>query len=135
MSDDGYGPDRHNENSDGVGAQLEVDGGTITVDEVLECLVDSRRRVILYYLQDNPVADLDELSTHILAREDEIQPTNIPPDRQQQVQAQLVHRHLPKLASARLIEFDQRSRTVRYRHPPQLLDTILRFLARLEREE
>lgn len=135
MSDDDCSEDSDDEIPDQIGNQVEVDGGITTIDEILECLSDSRRRIILYYLQDNEIVELEELSKQILAREEGILPNNVPEDHYQSIQAQLVHRHLPKLATAQLIEYDQRSQTIRYRHPPRVLESALRFLAKLERKE
>lgn len=111
---------------------LESDGGRVPVDELLECLANSRRRMILYHLQDEEIADLEDLSQQVIAQEEEMSPEEVPAEEAQTVQTQLIHRHLPKLQGARVIEFDQRSQTVRYSDPPRILDATLQVLAKFE---
>lgn len=137
MSDDSSGENEDNWVSDRTQAdkiEIEGDGGITSLDEVLDCLTSSKRRILLYYLQDNDIADVDELVDQVAAREEDVSPEEVTADHRQRVETQLVHTHLPKLADAQFIEYDRRSSTVRYTEPPSLLRTILRLLARVEGE-
>ena len=121
-----------NSRREGGGGEIERGGGITSIDEVLECLTSSRRRSILYHMQDNEVEDIDELATQVAAWEDAVAPEKVTADNRKRVETQLVHTHLPKLADAQFVEYDRRSDTVRYREPPRLLYTVLQLLARLE---
>lgn len=116
---------------EGVG----TDGGVIALGEVLDCLTSSRRRHILYYLQEHEVVDVDELATQIASREGDIPPQEVTSDHHERIATSLVHTHLPKLADTELIEYDRRSNAIRYANSPSILDKILQLLAQLENEQ
>lgn len=103
-----------------------------TVDDVLNCLANSRRRFVLYTLEQQDVVELDELAAEVAAREAATSPAEVSGDHRERVATQLVHTHLPKLAQAQFVEYDPRSQVIRYRDPPRLLQTLVRLLARLE---
>lgn len=115
------------------GGPVEGDGGRTTLDAIFGCLHHSRRRFILYYLQDNEKATVDELARQIAAREAAIPPAEVDADQQKRVATSLVHAHLPKLADEVFIEYDQRSNEIRYTEPPALLEEVFRLLARFEK--
>ncbi|WP_449271835.1 DUF7344 domain-containing protein [Haloterrigena turkmenica] len=48
------------------------------------------------------------------------------------MQTSLAHSDLPKLAENGLVEFDRRSKAVRYSRPPDLLDKMLRLCANFD---
>ncbi|WP_433632012.1 DUF7344 domain-containing protein [Halomicrococcus sp. NG-SE-24] len=81
-----------------------------SLDTVFELLADAQRRAVLQYFttQDTDVAELTELAAHVHG---EINKDSS----QQRVQLTLCQIHLPKLAEHGVIEYDQRSQTVRYR--------------------
>lgn len=111
-----------------------TNGGITTLGQVLESLAHPTRRFILYYLQAHEMATVDELVHEVAAWEMELPPDEVPADHRERVATKLTHTHLPKLADSLFIEYDSRSRTVRYSDPPVLLDTVLGLLAHLEEE-
>lgn len=114
--------------------ELETNGGSATLREVLEALADPRRRLVLYYLRDEGTATVDELARQIAAREADAPPEDVPEDRRKRLATELTHTHLPALADSLIVEYDRRSSTVSYSHPPGLLEEVLGLLARLDRE-
>lgn len=123
---------RHAERPRGDG--VETDGGKPRLDAVLKCLTHRRRRFILYYLQDHEIVTVDDLATAIAASETERPLGEVAVDRRQAIASELVHRHLPKLRDAMLVEYDDRSKTIRYSEPNTLLEQLLQLLAKLEHE-
>lgn len=117
------------------GGRRKSDGETPSLREIFECLTSLQRRLTLYYLQDHESAEVDELATHIAAQEAGCPPEEVPSDRCNQIKTHLVHTHLPKLADAHCIEYDHRSKTIRYRQPPTRLEKVLRLLSELEEQE
>lgn len=113
---------------------VKANGGVHSLGEIFGCLTSSRRRIILYYLQENEIVDVDELVTQIAIKEAKIPSGEVSTDQRERIKAQLVHTHLPKLADTQCIEYDRRSGTVRYTQPPALLDKALRLLSHLEEE-
>lgn len=92
-------------------------------DELLTILSEAKRRAILTYLRDvdDGVATVQELSNGIDKQEhggSKVTPV------------ELVHSDLPRLEEAGVIEFDQRSRTVRYQGSTEL-EQLLQFVADL----
>ena len=111
---------------------IRPDGGKTTLNDVMGVLANPRRRAVFYYLQEHEVASVAELAHH-LAEQTAEGPTQGVEDYQvEQITLSLLHNTLPKLADSQFIEYDPTSRTVRYTQPPELLDTVLRFLARFE---
>lgn len=131
---DGDGMNRADRRETASEARVATNGGTTPLDVILNSLGQPRRRFILYYLQDHEIATVEELSRQIVAHEQNVTPDVVADADRDRIASQLIHSHLPNLADATFIEYDPRSRTVRYREPPALLDTILRLLARLERD-
>lgn len=128
--DDPDGGDRVTFQRDG-GKRKANDGGP-SLGEVFECLTSYQRRLILYYLQDHEIADIDELAMHIATQGATASTEEVSSDHCDRIKTQLVHTHLPKLAAIRCIEYDPRSGTIRYTQPPALLERALRLLSRLE---
>lgn len=85
---------------------------TPEIDLLFEVLADRQRRLVLGYLEttSDGVAEYAELVEHVVAETQ----TEATDDARERVAANLHHRHLPKLADADLIDYDQRSETVRY---------------------
>ena len=82
-------------------------------DRLFEVLANERRRRIILYLdrKDGEVASTLELIDYVMVHEAE----SIDDLASDEVTIALYHRHLPRLEEAGLIEYDARSRTVRYR--------------------
>ncbi|WP_227376312.1 DUF7344 domain-containing protein [Haladaptatus halobius] len=82
----------------------------IPVDALLKVLADPCRRAVLSYLRtkNTDVATLDELAENVQKHVEAV-------TSRQHARIVLVHQHLPALADHRLIEYDPRSQTIRYR--------------------
>lgn len=102
------------------------------VDEILSALSTKSRRYILYYLQEAETATLDDLTRQLVAWETNQPPADVAEGAIERKRVQVYHHHLPKLAESHLIEFDERSGAVRYKHPPTLLEQFLSWCAKLE---
>ena len=79
------------------------------VDDLLDTLSHHIRREIIQYFETHAEADTasrEELVEHLLARTPETTRTD--------VEIQLTHKHLPKLAERGWIEYDPRSKQIRY---------------------
>ena len=84
-------------------------------DELFRALADDFRRLVLRHLVTAPddVAAVDDLVDAIVTR------TDLPVDRDR-VAVALHHGALPHLDEAGLVEYDARSRNVRYRETPRV---------------
>ncbi|QLD90315.1 hypothetical protein HWV07_15235 [Natronomonas salina] len=89
-------------------------------DELLTILSEAKRRAILTHLQDadDGVATVQELANEIDLQKDG--DSGVTP-------VELVHSDLPRLEDAGVVEFDQRSRTVRYQGSTEL-ERLLQFV-------
>jgi hypothetical protein len=91
----------------------------IPLGSLFNVLADPHRRYSMYHLatMDGETVALSELiaalSEHIAT----------PPE---QLETDLRHIHLPKLADHNLIEYDERSETIRY-HDGERVETVLEF--------
>lgn len=108
------------------------DGGTVSIDDVLRVLADPRSRAICYYLQEHEVATVEELAEHIAAQEVNQRGQVEERTQVERIKLDLLHNTLPKIRDSHFIEYDARSQTVRYSQPPELLEAVLRFLARID---
>lgn len=107
----------------------------LSIDAMLELLGHPYRRGLVQYFVDgsDDVSTVDEVTTYLVARERDR--TSDPPDREQ-VRTALFHVHLPELASAGVVEYDSRSREIRYRGHDRLeslLETIREWIRRHRR--
>lgn len=99
------------------------------VDAVFDLLSNHRRRHALSYLAGRDEAvTLDELARELARREGTVHEAAC-----QQVMTALHHTHLPKLADAGFLEYDERSRTVVPADQPPLLETCLTSATKWER--
>lgn len=95
----------------------------LSLDKVFELLANPRRRLILSYLSETAAdaVDFADLIAEVVARETD---SETDAERYEAVAIELRHTHLPKLADAGLVDYDERSRTIRfYGHP--LLEAYL----------
>jgi len=88
-----------------------------TLDAAHRCLANERRRTVIDYLRadDDGTASLDDLIDHVIDQE-----TNSPAPNRERVAIDLYHVSLPMLADYGVIDFDERTETVRYRPSPDL---------------
>ena len=103
------------------------------IDDLLVTLSDPRRRHVLYYLRHHDTANIEELAdvlTGWLTVEDDVVAT---PKRRQDVRLGLYHSHLPALADADLVSYDQSSGEVSLEPLPDYVDALLAETLRAER--
>lgn len=91
----------------------------LSQEEMLELLSDHHRRILLDYLakEADPTVALGDTVTYVatqLAEDTDSRP------HEDDVEASLLHRHIPRLADSGLVEFDDRSETIRYYENEQL---------------
>lgn len=100
-----------------------------SLDQLFTVLANERRRRLLTYLheKDGEVTSLDTLIDYLVVQEADSTEDLETDD----VTISLYHKHLPRLADAGLIEYDLRSRTIRYREQP-LIEKYLHTTARIE---
>lgn len=110
------------------------DSGITSLDEIFECLRHPKRRFVLYHLRECEVLTVDELARQVAAWEGEVPPEEVEPDTRKRAATNLIHIHLPKLSDTMFIEYDQRSKTLRYTEPPELLDEVLNLIGQFEDE-
>ncbi|WP_312907039.1 DUF7344 domain-containing protein [Natronosalvus caseinilyticus] len=100
---------------------------TISTDTAIHIVANQRRRSVLTQLIENERNDvgLDVLAKHL-------SPENPPPDSVETANSErllldLYHNHLPKLEDAGLVEYDDRTETVRY-HPNERVEKLHQFV-------
>lgn len=127
MNDNGNG----GEDADTDATEPALQDIPLSLDAMLDILANRPRRDLLTFLQEQPEesAAFEEVTNYILtqmSRELGKQPNH------DDVQVELQHHHLPKLADAGVIEYDIRSQTIRYRENEpleELHDRIKEFQA------
>lgn len=108
-----------------VGSNGEEVGGDIdqwddrTLNRTFDLLRDQQRRYVLKKLETmtDDVASVEDLVTYLLANDPDA-------DGADRVTTALLHRTLPRLMDAGVVDFDARSDTVRY-HGSELADGFL----------
>lgn len=120
-----------------VGLSMVTNTQTISTEKVLQLIADPRRRTILRHLRDTGgiAVSVDELSNALAAKRTDLSPKDVTSTtslRQSAddagAKAELHHDHLPRLADAGVIEYDQHDGVVRY-HPHERLETLLQFVS------
>lgn len=87
------------------------------VDMMFEVLANQTRRGICQYFltNDTPSAEIDDLASYLTGHD----LIDVDADCEQ-ITTGLIHVHLPKMADAALLDYDDRTQTVRYRGHPSL---------------
>lgn len=101
--------------------------GKESVNQYLSVLSDHRRRFLLYYLRKTTSAEIGEAARRVVAWNRELSPENVPESAREKMEVALYHLHLPKLVEAGLIEYDDRSSTIRFRDAPSDLLNALEW--------
>lgn len=95
----------HSAKADVVGRD---DSDDLSINVVFDLLANQRRRVVLACLEDNTQSiALTELAEEVAVRENEEPLTEIPKETVPTIATSLYHIHLPKLADAGAVEYDQ----------------------------
>lgn len=91
----------------------EFDVGGDQRDELFDVLSNQRRRVLLYSLQaaELPIS-VDELTTELVAWEARQSVPDRSCDDRDAIEISLLHNHLPKMAEAGLVKYDDTERRV-----------------------
>lgn len=95
----------------------DADDPTVSLDTLFEILSKHRCRYVLSCLEATPVdvVELDDLVEHVVEREAAAELGGATDDHHQRVAATLHHCHLPKLSNTAILDYDARSKTIRYR--------------------
>lgn len=89
-------------------------GDELSMDRVFNLLGDQRRRYALTYLSTRPGAvTVNELVERVAVWECETQPERLSVRERERVHVSMCHSHLPKLADAGAISYDERARVER----------------------
>lgn len=88
-------------------------GAQIAFDTALELCSDKHRRIVLAELagRQEPTT-IEALTDSIIEHNHHEAPASVPADTVTRIQTSLVHSHLPKLATAGLVEYDTESGVV-----------------------
>ena len=99
----------------------------LTTDELLELVADETRRTVLRTLVDREVGRVrvDELASTVVATAGPSVGNRSAS--YETVRTRLHHRHLPRLAAAGVIEYEEERCTVRY-YRNERLEALLEFL-------
>lgn len=108
-----------------------TNGGISTLSAVLRALSHQHRRYILYYLEENDTASLDELAQYIEEVETN-NSTNRLPSEYDEIRLQLHHTHIPKLVDAHLVDYDPRTHIASYSIPPESSKKVVDLMKGLE---
>lgn len=120
--------------TDGRGGPTEGDGVTVDelppvpdeqtmaageLDSLFELLANRQRRRVLGYLveADDGVATFSDIIDHVVAESGDSTD-------EERVAINLHHTHLPKLEDENVVEYDERSETVRYRGGPAITEWV-----------
>lgn len=98
----------------------------------MTALTSQDRRYVLYYLRAEETAALDDIARQVIAWKENRPPERITEAEFKQMQVVLYHDHLPTLAEAHLIDFDDRSKTARYNYVPAYVETFITLCATIE---
>lgn len=100
---------------------MKLDYANPELDGTLDALADARRRAVLRVLsnQSDTVASVEDLIRHLHPQDRATTPA--------QLETELHHHYLPKLAEQGLIEYDIRSGQIRYRSD-KTTEELLQFI-------
>lgn len=107
-----------------------------SLETIYGVLQHRRRRLVVHHLReaDGGVTSLDAVRRAVLNWERRSDEVAVPSDHDRQVAVALHHVHLPKLEEHGVIEYDWRSKTIRYR-PGETLEAHLDLAAERDFDE
>lgn len=92
---------------------MSVGEQSLSKDTIFDILSNSRRRYVLYYLDQEPESiQLTDLAEHVAAWENGTDVDSLGKKESKRVYVSLYQTHIPKLAEAGLIEYDKEAGTV-----------------------
>lgn len=103
------------------------------LDDVFELLTKERRRFVLYYLeeQDGPVR-VGDVAEKIEEWESESPPSEPPDEKYENIVITLTHRHLPKAAEVKFIDYDREENIIELTGSPSEFNVILSVAEAIE---
>ncbi|WP_339106195.1 hypothetical protein [Haloterrigena salinisoli] len=125
--------DHNDRNSDDSVTEAECDftdlEGSLSTDAMLELLKHPYRRATLQYFIDasDETATIGEVTTYLIDHENQQSGDQSDRDR---IEIEIIHIHLPMLSEKGIVEYDVRSREIRYRRHDGL-EALLRCLRAL----
>lgn len=111
---------------------LTQNGESTSLDTIFATLKSQRRRYIVYYLHQQGELAVDELAELIAASENGGNCATVTDDEQETVEVGLIHTHLPKLAGADIIEYNDTTQRVRLEEDRPYLRPYLDEAAQVE---
>lgn len=111
---------------------LQYNTESASLDTMFAALRDTRRRYVIYYLQQRGELAIEELAELIAATETGDDHTAIPADEQKRVNLALVHVDLPKLVETGIVEHDEDRDRVRLRGELPQLSSYLNEAAKTD---
>lgn len=100
------------------------------LDAIYESLTDPRRRYAIRCLQDyGESMALADLADEIAVLENDAPITEIPAEDVKQVYCSLYHKHLPKLSSAGVVQYDQERDMVQFPEDAEQMEQFEELLA------
>ena len=116
------GGEEPHEQSEQTTDEAEPEIQRLSLDVIFELLRVSRRREVLWYLEENEgTARLDELAEHIAAKENDIELEELTSSQRKRVYIGLYQCHLPKMDDSGVIDYDQARGTIELRRTAQQL--------------
>ncbi|WP_227354909.1 DUF7344 domain-containing protein [Haladaptatus salinisoli] len=106
-------------------------GADVPLEVILDVLANRRRRYVLYHLREHETAVVESLVEHVRTMEEEaaIAPS---PSKQQRLRVELLHTHLPKLASAGVVRFERTGEFVEYDVQSEAFELFVELAANVE---
>ena len=119
---DGTGENHPDVSDLSISLDLDNTERSLLIDTFFEILADHRRRFVLYVLTDEAsgVIEFESLVDRVMQYEQDVLRDQPEEHHRKGIVADLEHWHLPVLEDVGLIEFDERSETVRYWTCPYL---------------
>ena len=93
--------------------------------DTLFAILEKRRDALQYLKRNDGGATLSDLAEHIAARENDVDVAALSSDERKRVYIALYQCHLPKMATAGIIDFDKNRGDVALRSEARQLDTYL----------
>lgn len=89
--------------------------GKVAPDSLFDILQNERRRAVIRYLKqrDSKSVTIDDLATHIAARENNVDVSQVSSTQRKRVYIGLYQSHLPKMDDFDVIDYDQNRGTIR----------------------
>lgn len=109
-----------------------TDGGRDPMERVLLAVSEPRRRYLLYYIERQGDAYIEDAARFIAACEADCDPSDVPTESTETVSRELYHVHLPKLADENIIDYERRNGAMCYQDPPPELSAFVDLASTME---